>query len=141
MTGVAISWVPREPPLAPCAAVGRGAVARLLAARLLHRSDEQLTELSGVAGDDLLVVLGPEAALPWCDGVSYLGRGPGAPALLVPTLLEPSVPAGLLERALVRRFPAAGTPLAVLLGPDQVVELGHARPLDARLLRQRWGQR
>ena len=38
-----------------------------------------------------VVVLGATEALPWVDGVNYLGRDPDAPRLLLPTMLRPAV--------------------------------------------------
>jgi hypothetical protein len=117
-------WRLREPPLAPLAVVARGPVAQRLAARLLRREDAALGALAGVAGEGLLLLLGEADALPWEDGVEYLGRDPAAPRLLLPTRHAPDVPAALLERALLDLpgaeapgAPAAGgtrAPLAVL---------------------------
>jgi MoxR-vWA-beta-propeller ternary system protein len=130
----ALDLVPREAPLAPVAALATGEAARRLARRLLAASDAELARLEGVAGPDLLAVTGAEADLPWVDGVHYLGRDPDAPALLLPTAARPVIPAPLLERALLARAPADGTPYAVLPAPLTLVPLGGARPvLRARL--------
>src|SRR5580658_513361 len=77
--------------LDPVAVAGVGRPARALANRLLHLTDAQLRELRGAAGEDLLVVLGETSALPWADGVAYLGRDPDAPRLLVPTMVRPDI--------------------------------------------------
>jgi hypothetical protein len=90
-----------------------------------------------LAGDDLLLLVGPGEALPWADGALYLGRDPAAPALLLPTMLAPSVPLELLERALRRRLAASG-PLALLprAGAVEVVALAGARTVTAERLAQ-----
>ena len=61
--------------------------------------------------------------------MTYLGRDPGAPALLLPTHRAPSVHPGLLEQALRVRFAKASPPLAVLVELERVVPLGLALPL------------
>jgi hypothetical protein len=114
------------------AAAARAAAAVALATRLLARDDDALRRLAGAAAPGLLVILGDAADLPWVDGIVYLGRDPGAPALLLPTALAPDVPAPLLERALLAR--GGGAPLAVLLDPPALVPTGGARPLDRALL-------
>ncbi len=126
---------PRAAPLTPRAAVAEGAVALRLARALLARDDAALARLSGVAAPGLLLVTGPEEALPWVDGVRYLGTDPEAPALLLPTALEPELPAALVERALLTAAAGAATPLALLEGPARLVPVGQARPLErARLV-------
>jgi hypothetical protein len=127
-----VAFHPRAAPLAPLGATARGPAARALAERLLARDDDALAALSGVASPDRLIVLGPADALPWVDGVVYLGRDPQAPALLLPTALAPDAPPALLERAVLARVSAA--PVAVLADPPALASLAAARPLDrARL--------
>jgi hypothetical protein len=142
-----VTWRLREKPLAPIAAAAVGRRARALAPRLLAREDAALARLHGVAGKDVLVVLAEAADLPWLDGIVYLGRDPEAPALLVPTILEPEVPIALVERALVRR--AQTSPLAVLpdaerLEPrartDLLVPCGGALPI-VRAVLEAWARR
>ena len=129
-----IGWVPRRLPLDPSAAFARGRAATALARRLLALDDAALAELRGVAGEGWLLVVGATDALPWADGVVYLGRDRDAPALLVPTAWSPDVPVALLERALVARHALVSPPLAVLAGPPACVGAGEARPLErARL--------
>ncbi|MCK6546889.1 hypothetical protein L6R52_13655 [Myxococcota bacterium] len=106
---IAITWTAREPPLVATGVFARGRSASQLADRLLTRSDDALARLRGVAGPGVLVVLGDTDALPWADGVTYLGRDPGAPDLVLPTALAPSAPAPLFERALARELDAHGT--------------------------------
>ena len=131
-------WRPRPDPLAPVGVAARGRAARALAERLLARDDEALARLHGVAGEDLLLVLGEAPELPWADGATYLGRDPLAPSLLLPTTHEPSVPLPLLERALVARalrVPNAPPPLAVLLDPPILASTLAAWPITrVRLL-------
>lgn len=115
MSESAVSWSDREPPLVPCAVVAGKDAARRLAERLLAMDDTALARLSGVASQTHLVVLGEESDLPWVDGVSYLGQDPRAPSLLLPTQIEPVVPAAnLFERALRKRFANLSPPLAIL---------------------------
>jgi hypothetical protein len=104
-----------------------GEVARALARKLLAREDGALARLRGVAGPELLVLLGEAEALPWVDGVVYLGRDEQAPSLLLPSNRAPAVPPALLERALLARAGAGDAPLAVLLDPPRLVPTGSAR--------------
>ncbi len=124
-----LTWVEREPPLAPCAVAAWGETSHALAQRLLQRDDAQLARLSAVAGDSLLVVVAEGTELPWIDGVRYLGRDPDAPALYTPTTLRPSAPAPLVERALSREKGIAA-PFAVLPERSLVVPLSGARALS-----------
>lgn len=134
---IPVVWRPRARPLPPAGAVARGRAARLLGERLLARSDEDLACLSGVAGEDLLIVLGPAAALPWTDGAVYVGRDPEAPSLLLPTTREPSVSLPLLEQALIaraRRVPGVAPPLVVFPDPPLLASTLSARPVTRVML-------
>ena len=128
---VPIAWRPRSAPLEPVGMAARGEAARALARRLLARSDEDLARLTGVAGQDLILLLGDSALLPWVEGAAYLGRDARAPSLLLPTNREPTVPLPLVERALVLRAGhlKAEPPLAVLLDPPLLASALEARPL------------
>jgi hypothetical protein len=77
------------------------------------------------------VVLGEPADLPWVDGAVYLGRDADAPALLLPTAREPSIPLPLVERALLARARTSGTspPYAVLVDPPLLASTQAARPI------------
>ena len=133
---VPIAWRPRSAPLEPVGMAARGEAARALARRLLARSDEDLARLTGVAGQDLILLLGDSALLPWVEGAAYLGRDARAPSLLLPTNREPTVPLPLVERALVVRAGhlKAEPPLAVLLDPPLLASVLEARPLVRRRL-------
>lgn len=133
---VPIAWRPRSAPLEPVAMAARGEAARALAKRLLARSDEDLARLTGVAGQDLILLLGDAVLLPWVEGAAYLGRDARAPSLLLPTNREPTVPLPLVERALVARAgrQKADPPLAVLLDPPLLASVLEARPLIRRRL-------
>ena len=133
---VPIAWRPRSAPLEPVGMAARGEAARALARRLLARSDEDLARLTGVAGQDLVVVLGDSSLLPWVEGAAYLGRDARAPSLLLPTNREPTVPLPLVERALILRagHQKAEPPLAVLLDPPLLASVLEARPLVRRRL-------
>lgn len=121
----------RAAPLPPGAALALGKSARALCERLLALPEERLARLRGVAGSELLLVLGAEEDLPWSDGVAYLGREPELPELLLPCSLRPTAPAPLLLRALLARFRQQGLhgPCAVLFEPPLVVSLAAAQPL------------
>lgn len=131
---IAIQWRPRLVPLAPAAAIAVGAASQDFARRLLRETDARLGALMAVAGDELLLVLGDAAALPWVDGVVYLGRDPAAPSLLLPTHQEPIVHAGLLEGALLRAAGAKNPPWAVLPSSSLLVPVGAARTLAREAL-------
>ncbi|MFJ3788736.1 hypothetical protein [Kitasatospora sp. NPDC090091] len=99
-----LRWERREPPL-PAAAVlalGDAVPALAAAARERLRTGARLGVLvdddpSLPAAERALLVLGPEADLPWADGARYLGRDAG---LLVPTTARPGPAAALWRRAL-----------------------------------------
>lgn len=133
---VPIAWRPRSAPLEPVGMAARGEAARALVRRLLARSDAELAKLTGVAGEDLIVLLGDSALLPWVEGASYLGRDARAPSLLLPTNREPTVPLPLVERSLIARAGRlqAEPPLAVLLDPPLLASVLEARPLVRRRL-------
>lgn len=166
-TAIAVELVPREPPLEAVAAVALGAAARALGRRLLEEPDVQLAELRGLTGrlevpgrgggraPMLAVLVGDSAtALPWVDGIVYLGRDVEAPRLLLPTALRPAVSTALFEAAVLRRLagpsssspssraPAPSPPFAVLApsglaGPRHVFSLASARPIERAQL-ERW---
>lgn len=121
-------------PLPARAVVASGAAAKALGRRLAEVGGDSLRTLAAVAGDDLLVVLGDESALPWIDGVTYLGRDESAPDLLLPTALAPSVPASLLEAA-IRKLVPRSTPVVVLPSPALLISCGAARAIDRDRLR------
>lgn len=120
----------RAVPLEPCAVVAEGEVALRLAQRL---GREVGAPLRVVTSSTLLVALGPAEALPWVDGVRYLGAEAGCPSLLLPTTWETSVPVLLADRALRRTNQLPDGPLA-LLSLTRVVPLVSAAPLTHALL-------
>jgi hypothetical protein len=130
---IRVTWTPRDAPLVARAVAAVGAPARSLAERLAAFDDAALGALAAVAGeaagDDLLVVLGEAAALPWVDGVVYLGRDDAAPELLLPTALAPSVPPGVLAVAIRAALSVPGL-IAVLAAPPRLVPCGVARAID-----------
>jgi len=126
---VPLVWGPRRAPLTPTGQLALGPVSRALGQRLLGADDEALARLRGVSASGLLIVLGALEDLPWVDGVIYLGRDPGAPALLLPTNLEPKAPLPLVEAALLRRLGRGSPPVAVLPDPALVVGTGSALPI------------
>lgn len=131
---IPVRWTPRSAPLPARAVVASGAAAKALGRRLAELGDESLRVLAAVAGDGLLVVLGDESALPWIDGVTYLGRDESAPDLLLPTALTPTVPAAVLEAA-IRSLVPRSAPVAVLPSPPRLINCGAARAIDRDRLR------
>lgn len=129
-----ILWFPRAETLAPVAVIGLGAAAVALARRALDRSNERLAKLAGCAAPGLLVLSGPKEELPWADGVVYLGREAGSSGVLMPTLLAPSVPVPLLERALQRRFPLAAPPFVLLPERHLLIPMGSSQTVDSQVL-------
>lgn len=135
-----LSWRPRSRPLAPVAAFASGPAALALVARLLERDDEALRSLRGVGGAGIVTLLGDSDALPWADGVVYLGHDPASPSLLLPTNSEPLVPLPLLERAVLTRLRDPQPPVVLLASPPIMVSTGAARPLHRGRLRA-WRER
>jgi len=131
------AWRPRRVPLAPVAVAAEGESAERLLARLRERTDEELRRLRGVRAPAVpaILLVGEDGDLPWADGVVYLGKDDLAPALLVPTALEPELPLALFEQAILSRFADLATPVAVIPGERlRLLATGRARPLSrARL--------
>jgi hypothetical protein len=136
MRNIPVAWRTRAEPLAAVAAAALDGCARELAASLRLRDDAALGRLRGVArsappespAEEVIVVLGEPNDLPWVDGITYLGRDPRSPSLLVPVLEEPHVSGAavleLVERELVRR--CSDVPLAVLPSAAMIVPCGRA---------------
>lgn len=120
-------WRPRFTPLVSVGVAARGKAATSLAHRLL-RDPDSLSNYKGVGAPGLLVILGEENRLPWVDGVVYLGHNSQSPSLLLPTNLEPSVPAALLQRSLAAAHNHDG-PCALLPDPPLIVPLSEARTI------------
>lgn len=128
-----LEWTPRDAPLEARAVVASGAAAKALGRRLAALDDAALRTLAAVAGNDVIVVLGEAAALPWADGVVYLGRDDSAPDLLLPTALAPSVPVPVLAAAVRTVVPEASR-VALLPSPARLIPCGAARSIDRALL-------
>lgn len=133
MTGIELSWTARDVPLPARAVAAWGPAARLLGERIAALDDAALSGLTAVAGNRVLIIIGDEAALPWIDGVVYLGRDEGAPELLLPTAVAPSVPAPVLEAA-IKHVATKGAPIAVLPASGMLVPCGAARGIDRAVL-------
>lgn len=125
---IEIQWQVRQNPLLPTAVAARGNKSKVLAKRLLEFSDETLTLFRGVAGKELLIVLGDEANLPWIDGVEYLGFDNRAPALLLPTIFEPVLPLPLIEKAILAQTKMI-PPISVFIEPVALASIVAARPV------------
>jgi len=132
---VNFTWQTRDEPLKPVAVAAFGPAARALIASVDKRTE--LHALRGLAGDDLVLLLGEEEQLPWADGAIYLGRDPEAPSLLLPTLLRPSLPLSLVERAMLRR---GSGPFAVIPTRKELIPIDGARPVTHEHL-ARWTAR
>jgi hypothetical protein len=122
-------WTRQEPPLAPVGVLARGPAARALGSRAL----EALDGLSGLISRDLLLLLGPEQALPWVDGATWVGR---QDLLLLPTLSRPEVPLDLLCKAIARDHPTLAPPWLMLPEPELLLGAGIARALDRTRLEE-----
>ena len=109
-----------QPLTASAAWVPRASVSRLL---------ERVAELRGVGTPSGLVLLGPEAELPWVAGVRYFGVDPAAPSLLLPTTRAPVFAVELVERAFRRAFAGSG-PWLVDDSERRVIPLDHAGRVD-----------
>ena len=123
-----IAWEPREFPLVPLAAAAQGEASVRLAQRLLQLNDEDLSQLEGVAGRELLLLRGRTEILPWVEGVQYLGVDPESPGLLLPTNYRPKLPAALVQVALSAHIKDEGG-IAVLPLGSLLVSLRNARPV------------
>ncbi len=117
-----VRWHTRSVPLQPDGVVARGSASSRLAHRLLAGP---LDGLSGVCGPDLVAVLGE--ALPWVDGVVYLGAAPAAPGLYLPTFAEPDLHPQLVLNAL--RLRGVTGPVALLPQDGVVLPLSECRPI------------
>lgn len=144
-TGVKLRFVAREVPLAPVAAWARGEAGRALLRALLLRDDAGLARLRGVVAADVVVVTGEAEALPWVDGIGYLGRDDQAPTLLLPTALRTVVATELVERALRARAQGAGPHALIVEGIGaadvpvalSLVSLSGSLPLDRGVIAAR----
>ncbi len=134
---ICVAWRPRSAPLEPVGAVASGDTARARGRRVTAADDTALARLRGVTAGPWLVLLGDAADLPWVDGVIYVGRDARAPALLLPTVFEPTVPVAVFARALARRHGDARPPLVVLPEPACVLPCAAARQVSRARL-QAW---
>lgn len=126
------AFLPRSEPLTPRAVLALGSTVERLQKRCLALDDGRLRELSGVASDGLLLLLGKD--LPWVDGARYLGETPADPDVLVPTDLAPDVPAGVFVRASRLASGINHGPIAVSFVPPLIVSLQAALPVERDIL-------
>ena len=127
-----LQWYKREPAFEAAGLVAAQAVMPALLARLAEYSPEQLARLSAVACRDLLVILGPQEALPWVDGVRYCAPDPDAPNLWLATHVRPSISADLLQNTLRERAKCA--PFLLWHAPHQILPLDQADQLSPAIL-------
>ena len=130
-----VTFSPRAETLEPVAVAGLGGAARALATRLLRLTDAELRALRGACGADLLIVLGETSALPWSDGVTYLGRDHDAPRLLLPTAVRPDIALDVFERVMARRAAALPGPWAVIFSPPRLFSVARAAAVERDRLR------
>jgi hypothetical protein len=136
---LAVGFRARAVPLEASGVYADGAVAVALALQLAGAAREQLRELRAAVVQRALIVLGPEHALPWVDGVTFVGACARAPELLLPTYCEPDVPVDLVLRALAPRQGAErGGCYLLLPHARSVITIAHAARADAEALRL-WG--
>jgi hypothetical protein len=133
----AVTFVPRDDVLAPVAVVAQEHVARALAQRVLALDDERFGELRGAAGGSVMIVTGEADALPWVDGVTYLGRDLAAPRLLLPTTARPDIALDIFEGAIARHAAALPPPWAVLTKPPRIFSAAYPVVMS-RVYIQKW---
>ena len=88
-------------------------VALLVAAVQRRLAADPTAPLRGARADGVLIVLGEE--LPWADGVAYLGWDCG---LLLPTTIEPDLPADLVREAV---HGVAGPAATLVVRPGSIL--------------------
>jgi hypothetical protein len=113
-------------PPAGCVAHGSAACGALISA-LLRLDDERLVRLRAVRAGAIVVVIGPADALPWFDGVRYLGEA--ASGLWIPTTRSLSVPAALALEPDDTSGGAAARSSSSSPSPPIIVPLALALPL------------
>ena len=126
-----LSWTPRPQPLEVEGVAADGAVTAPLVKKLLSRLPS-LNGVRGVRAGSGLVLLGPAADLPWCDGLTYLGRPNPQSLLYMAVHLVPSLPIEWLAHSLRQQC----APPWALLPDNRVIGLAQASCLEAELLRQ-----
>jgi len=132
---IAVGARARERALEPCAALALEESVPALLVHLLELDETRLSRLSAVHGPRFLLVLGETEDLPWTFGISYLGKDAGAPRLLLPTTLAPSVPSALFERAVALHCAELPAPWAVSLEPPRVISVSRAASLSRARVR------
>ena len=125
-------WRPEAEPPEPMAVIGIGGAARRLFATLRTVAPKQRELLKATANQDVLVVNGAAASLPWASGVLYAAPRTEAPSLWLPTTERPDIALDLLERTLRRRYEQS--PLLLLREPAQIVPLHRLLPANDALL-------
>lgn len=137
---IPITWQLREMEALPPSAVaiaGSSGMRAICSSLLSLRDDASLQQLRFVVANDwqLLIILGPVEQLPWCENAVYLGAEEDS-GIYMPTVLKPSVPAALVEKALLKKLPGTRTPFAVLPALSAVVYVGESAPVSRTILEQ-----
>lgn len=115
-----IEWAPRPEPLVAVAVCAFGPVSGRLAAATVGASARN-PSLATAVGDNALLVLGEADALPWVDGVAYLGDVGG---VLMPCVSQPLDEVMAVRAA--RALGAQGQVVAVL--PNHLLRIERPRP-------------
>jgi len=137
-----VSWKSRRKPLEAVAVAGRGVTKAMFMDRLRRRTPAELSGLRIILEDDSFIVLGESARLPWASGGMYLGCDADAPGLLLPTTLEPTLPAHLFEDVLRSRCPGLPAQTAVFHRPLHLVPVTDARAMtDEAIMNWLWAGR
>jgi MoxR-vWA-beta-propeller ternary system domain bpX5 len=112
VSGITIRWMRREPPLPIAGMIAQDVVAGRVAESILSRSEAATDSLRVSLNQRWILVLGPENALPWVDGVTYLGW---EASLLLPTLWSTTPPSFLMARGLQARLRTYEKPIVAVV--------------------------
>lgn len=125
-------WRNETEPPEPTAVIGIGSAARRLHGVLVALTPDKRAALKATANQDMLVVAGHTAQLPWANGVRYAAPRAEAPGVWLSTTERPDIALDLVERAL--RVRHAHSPLLLWREPPQVVPLHRLLPVSDALL-------
>lgn len=111
-------------------ALARGTRVAGLVDRLRCDDDDTLARLRVVVVADVAVVLGPEDALPWIDGLTYVAPHPDEPSLWLPTDAAIDIDASVVLRAFLGRPERPQPPLLLDPYDRTCISLSAATQLD-----------
>ena len=121
-------------PLKPVGMLAANEVRSAAICALSNMAPARLSSLRGSFDDQVIVVLGEEAMLPWVPGGIYLGQESHAPGLFIPTLLKPNLPVDWLERAVQSKYGQGH--YAIDPWRHAVYNLSHALTISPERLRE-----